>query len=122
MIYSDRRFAYEEAQQVIETGRGDYAEEILTLNRLAQAMRRERFRNGAISFDRAEAKFRLDEKGRPLGVYFKEQKEANQMIEEFMLLANRRVAEFCGKVKGRKSGRTMVYRVHDEPKIGRAHV
>ncbi|HCP59010.1 MAG TPA: ribonuclease R, partial [Alistipes obesi] len=84
VIYSDRRFAYEEAQQVIETGRGDYAEEILTLNRLAQAMRRERFRNGAISFDRAEAKFRLDEKGRPVGVYFKEQKEANQMIEEFM--------------------------------------
>ena len=117
MIYSDRRFAYEEAQQVIETGRGDYAEEILTLNRLAQAMRRERFRNGAISFDRAEAKFRLDEKGRPLGVYFKEQKEANQMIEEFMLLANRRVAEFCGKVRGRKSGRTMVYRVHDEPNV-----
>ena len=97
VIYSDRRFAYEEAQQVIETGRGDYAEEILTLNRLAQAMRRERFRNGAISFDRAEAKFRLDEKGRPVGVYFKEQKEANQMIEEFMLLANRRVAEFCSE-------------------------
>ena len=117
VIYSDRRFAYEEAQQVIETGRGDYAEEILTLNRLAQAMRRERFRNGAISFDRAEAKFRLDEKGRPVGVYFKEQKEANQMIEEFMLLANRRVAEFCGKVRGRKSGRTMVYRVHDEPNV-----
>ena len=118
VIYSDRRFAYEEAQQVIETGRGDYAEEILTLNRLAQAMRRERFRNGAISFDRAEAKFRLDEKGRPLGVYFKEQKEANQMIEEFMLLANRRVAEFCGKrrtEKGRNVARTMVYRVHDAP-------
>ena len=84
---------------------------------LAQAMRRERLRNGAISFDRAEAKFRLDEKGRPVGVYFKEQKEANQMIEEFMLLANRRVAEFCGKVRGRKSGRTMVYRVHDEPNV-----
>ena len=67
--------------------------------------------------ERAAAKFRLDEKGRPLGVYFKEQKEANQMIEEFMLLANRRVAEFCGKVKGRKSGRTMVYRVHDEPNV-----
>ena len=118
VIYSDRRFAYEEAQQVIETGRGDYAEEILTLNRLAQAMRRERFRNGAISFDRAEAKFRLDEKGRPVGVYFKEQKEANQMIEEFMLLANRRVAEFCGKRKtdkGRTVERTMVYRVHDKP-------
>ena len=115
VIYSDRRFSYEEAQQVIETGQGDYADEILTLNRLAQAMRRERFRHGAIGFDRAEAKFRLDEKGRPLGVSFKEQKEANQLIEEFMLLANRRVAEFCGKVRGRKSKRTMVYRVHDEP-------
>ena len=117
VIYSDRRFSYEEAQEVIETGRGDFAEEISTLNRLAQAMRRERFRHGAISFDRAEAKFKLDENGKPLSVYFKEQKEANQMIEEFMLLANRRVAEFCGKVRGRKSNRTMVYRVHDEPNV-----
>ncbi len=117
VIYSDRRFAYEEAQQVIETGRGDYAEEILTLNRLAQGLRRERFRRGAISFEREEVRFRLDEKGRPLGVYIKEQKEANQMIEEFMLLANRRVAEFCGRrmQNGRKVARTMVYRVHDEP-------
>ena len=118
VIYSDRRFAYEEAQQVIETGRGDYAEEILTLNRLAQALRKERFKNGAISFDREEVKFRLDENGKPLGVYFKEQKESNQMIEEFMLLANRRVAEFCGKRRtesGRSAERTMVYRVHDTP-------
>jgi len=117
VIYSDRRFSYEEAQQIIETGRGDYAEEILTLNRLAQALRRERFRRGAIGFDRAEAKFALDEKGRPLSVYFKEQKEANQMIEEFMLLANKRVAEFCGSRlrNGRKVARTMVYRVHDQP-------
>ena len=117
VIHSDRRFTYAEAQEVIETGRGDFAEEILTLNRLAQELRRQRFRNGAISFDREEVKFRLDENGKPLGVYFKEQKESNQMIEEFMLLANRRVAEFCGKVKGRKSGRTMVYRVHDEPNV-----
>ena len=117
VIYSDRRFTYAEAQEIIETGRGDYAEEVLTLNRLAQALRKERFKNGAISFDREEVKFRLDENGKPLGVYFKEQKESNQMIEEFMLLANRRVAEFCGKVRGRKSGRTMVYRVHDEPNV-----
>ena len=117
VISSDRRFTYAEAQEVIETGRGDYAEEILTLNRLAQALRRQRFKNGAISFDREEVKFQLDETGKPLGVYFKEQKESNQMIEEFMLLANRRVAEFCGKVRGRKSGRTMVYRVHDEPNV-----
>ena len=117
VIHSDRRFTYAEAQEIIETGRGDYAEEVLTLNRLAQALRKERFKNGAISFDREEVKFRLDENGKPLGVYFKEQKESNQMIEEFMLLANRRVAEFCGKVRGRKSGRTMVYRVHDEPNV-----
>ena len=97
VIHSDRRFTYAEAQEIIETGRGDYAEEVLTLNRLAQALRAERFKNGAISFDREEVKFRLDENGKPLGVYFKEQKESNQMIEEFMLLANRRVAEFCGK-------------------------
>ena len=118
VIYSDRRFTYAEAQEVIETGKGDYAEEIATLNRLAQAMRRRRFRNGAIAFDREEAKFILDEKGKPLGVYFKEQKEANMMIEEFMLLANRRVAEFCAhrkSDKGRSVPRTMVYRVHDAP-------
>lgn len=117
VIYSDRRFTYAEAQEVIETGRGDYAEEILTLNRLAQALRRQRFKNGAISFDREEVKFQLDETGKPLGVYFKEQKEANQLIEEFMLLANKQVAEFCGhhKVNGRAVRRTMVYRVHDVP-------
>ena len=115
VIYSDRRFTYEEAQQVIETGEGDLKEEILTLNRLAQKMRAQRFRNGAISFARKEAKFRLDEKGKPLGVYFKEQKEANQLIEEFMLLANRQVAEFVGRKRGKSGQRTMVYRVHDEP-------
>ena len=118
VIHSDRRFTYAEAQEIIETGRGDYAEEVLTLNRLAQALRKERFRNGAISFDREEVKFRLDENGKPLGVYFKEQKESNQMIEEFMLLANRRVAEFCGKRRtesGRSAERTMVYRVNDTP-------
>ena len=118
VIYSDRRFTYAEAQEVIETGRGDYAEEIATLNRLAQGLRRERFRHGAIAFEREEAKFILDEKGKPLGVYFKEQKEANMMIEEFMLLANRRVAEFCAHrrtEKGRAVPRTMVFRVHDTP-------
>ena len=113
VIYSDRRFAYEEAQQVIETGRGDMAEEILTLHRLAQTMRRERFRRGAIAFDRREAKFSLDESGHPTGVCFKVQKEANQLIEEFMLLANRRVAAFCARKNGHE--RTMVFRVHDKP-------
>ena len=110
VIHSDRRFTYAEAQEIIETGRGDYAEEVLTLNRLAQELRRQRFRNGAISFEREEMKFQLDETGRPIGVYFKEQKESNQMIEEFMLLANRRVAEFCS------------HRVDANGQIGRAHV
>ena len=113
VICSDRRFTYEEAQQVIESGKGDMQNEILTLHRLAQALREERFRKGAISFSRREAKFTLDEKGHPTGVYFKVQKEANQLIEEFMLLANRSVARFCAKRNGRP--RTMVFRVHDEP-------
>ena len=124
VIHSNRRFTYEEAQEVIERGAGEYAEEITTLNRLAQTLRKERFRHGAIAFERDEVRFRLDEKGRPLGVYMKVQKEANQLIEEFMLLANRRVAEFCAHriANGRRVPRPMVYRVHDEPsedKLGR---
>lgn len=118
VIRSDRRFDYAEAQQVIETGTGDFAEELLTLNRLAQTLRSERLRNGAVVFERLEPKFHLDEKGRPTGIYYKEQKESNQLIEEFMLLANRRVAQFCGRRKlssGRTQPRTMVYRVHDVP-------
>ncbi|MDE7304603.1 MAG: ribonuclease R, partial [Alistipes sp.] len=118
VIHSDRRFTYAEAQEIIETGRGDFAEEVTTLNRLAQELRRQRFKNGAIGFDREEVKFRLDEEGRPVGVYFKEQTDSNRMIEEFMLLANRRVAEFCSSriaENGRKVPRTMVYRVHDAP-------
>ena len=117
VIYSDRRFTYAEAQARIETGVGDYAEEVSTMNRLAQTMRKRRFKDGAISFERAEFKFILDEKGKPLGVYTKEQKESNQLVEEFMLLANRRVAEYCSQreVNGKKVARSMVYRVHDEP-------
>ncbi len=118
VIHSDRRYAYQEAQQIIETGRGDYAEEILTLHRLAQKMRTARFKRGAIAFEGEEMKFRLDESGKPIEVYFKVQQEANQLIEEFMLLANRRVAEFCAhslSEKGRKTPRTMIYRVHDVP-------
>ena len=117
VIYSDRRFTYAEAQSRIETGVGDYAEEIGVMNGMAQKLRRRRFKDGAVSFERAEFKFILDEKGKPLGVYTKEQQEANQMIEEFMLLANRRVAEFCAscEVGGRRVPRAMVYRVHDEP-------
>ena len=118
VIYSDRRFTYQEAQAIIETGKGDYAEEVLTLHRLAQALRADRFKHGALNFDREEMKFKLDEAGRPIDVYFKVQQEANQMIEEFMLLANRRVATFCGhriNEHGRRIPRTMVYRVHDKP-------
>lgn len=117
VIHSDRRFTYEEAQEVIETGKGDFSTEITTLNRLAQALRKERFKHGAIAFERDEIRFKLDDKGAPIGVYTKVQKEANQLIEEFMLLANRRVAEFCAHrlSNGRKVPRPMVFRVHDEP-------
>ncbi|GHU98264.1 ribonuclease R [Bacteroidia bacterium] len=119
VIRSDRRFTYDQVQQIIEGAQGDFRDEILTLNSLAQTLRRERFAAGAISFEREEAKFSLDEKGKPLGVYFKEQKEANQLVEEFMLLANRTVAEFVGKKRGEgaSAGRTMVYRVHDKPDV-----
>ena len=117
VIHSDRRFTYEEAQSVIEGGEGDFKEEILTLNTLAQGLRKERFKHGAIAFERDEIRFKLDSKGAPIGVYTKVQKESNQLIEEFMLLANRRVAEFCAYriSNGRKVPRPMVFRVHDEP-------
>ena len=117
VIHSDRRFTYEEAQAVIEGGEGDFKDEILTLNTLAQGLRKERFKHGAIAFERDEIRFKLDSKGAPIGVYTKVQKEANQLIEEFMLLANRRVAEFCAyrMSNGRKVPRPMVFRVHDEP-------
>ncbi|MCL2561797.1 MAG: ribonuclease R [Rikenellaceae bacterium] len=117
VIRSNRRFAYEEAQAIIDTGAGDYADEVLTLNTLAQKLRAARFANGSIAFEREEFRFRLDPTGKPLGVSFVEHKESNQLIEEFMLLANRRVAEFVGRKRGTKPGRTMVYRVHDEPNV-----
>lgn len=120
IIHSDRRFTYEEAQQIIETGIGDFAHEIKIMNSIAQKLRSGRFRKGAISFDKAEVKFRLDEKGNPLGVYLKEYKDSNKLIEEFMLLANRSVAAFIGKSKKQKDGkaktqRPFVYRIHDSP-------
>lgn len=115
LIRSNRRFAYEEAQEVIEGAEGDYRKEILLLNDLAQKLRQERFRCGAIDFDREEVKFNLDEKGRPTGVYFKRSKEANKLIEEFMLLANKKVAERIGKPKEGKKARTFVYRIHERP-------
>jgi len=115
VILSKRRFTYEEAQQVIETGKGDMSDQILLLHSLAQKMRAERFKKGAIAFERLEVKFDLDPKGKPLGVYFKENKEANQLIEEFMLLANRRVAEFIGSRKDGHRDLPFVYRIHDKP-------
>lgn len=112
---SDRRFTYEEAQQVIETGKGDFKEEILTLDRLAKALRKKRFDNGAIAFDRVEVRFEIDDKGKPLSVFFKEQKDANKLIEEFMLLANKTVATHIGKPGRGQKAKTFVYRVHDVP-------
>ena len=114
VIRSNRRFTYDEAQAAIETGQGDYSQEINTLNRLAQQLRERRFAEGAIDFDRYEVKFEIDEKGRPLRVYFKESKEANKLIEEFMLLANRTVAESIGK-RGGRTKKTFVYRIHEQP-------
>ncbi len=112
---SDRRFTYEEAQQVIETGKGDFKEEILTLDRLAKILRKRRFDNGAIAFDRVEVRFEIDDKGKPLSVFFKEQKDANKLIEEFMLLANKTVATHIGKPGRGQKAKTFVYRVHDVP-------
>lgn len=116
VINSDRRFAYEEAQEVIEKGEGDFAEYILPVHQLAQILRKERFEHNAINFETEEVRFRLDEKGKPLGVYLKVQKEANFLIEEFMLLANRKVAEKVGKRSARNQDvKTFIYRIHDEP-------
>ena len=116
VIYSDRRFTYEEVQEVIETGKGDFTSEILKLNALAYKLRDRKFKNGAISFETTEVKFKLDEKGRPIGVYVKERKDAHKLIEDFMLLANRKVAEFVSKKGKGKQKYTFVYRVHDSPK------
>lgn len=116
-IHSDRRFSYEEAQEVIENKAGDYATEILKLNELAYILRERKFKNGAISFESTEVKFKLDENGKPIGVYVKERKDAHKLIEDYMLLANRKVAEFIAtKLKG-KNKLTFVYRVHDSPNM-----
>lgn len=127
VIYSDQRFAYEEAQQIIETKgnvipqeisitgseyvvRDEIVEATLKLDELAKILRRKRMADGAISFDKVEVKFNLNEEAEPVGVFFKVSKDANHLIEEFMLLANRKVAEYIGKQK-----KTFVYRIHDEP-------
>lgn len=137
VINSNRRFAYEEVQELLERSGeaseedyrysditpekgdaasfGEFSEELIILNRLAHKLRAARFKNGAIGFDREEVRFETDEKGRPLSVYFKRSKDANKLIEEFMLLANRTVAESIGKVKKGEKPRTLPYRIHDMP-------
>jgi len=117
VIHSDRRFSYEEAQEVIENKTGDYATEILKLNELAYILRDRKFKNGAISFESTEVKFKLDEAGKPIGVYVKERKDAHKLIEDYMLLANRKVAEFIAKKSKGKQKLTFVYRVHDSPNM-----
>jgi Exoribonuclease R len=115
IIKSDRRFTYEEAQERIETGKGDFSEELLELNKLAQILRTQRLANGSIDFDRVEVRFEIDEAGKPVSVYFKESKEANKLVEEFMLLANKAVAEYVGKVPKNKKAKVFPYRIHDIP-------
>lgn len=115
VIESDRRFTYEEAQQIIETKEGDFKDEILMLDTIAKALREKRFTTGAINFDRYEVKFEIDEKGKPISVYFKESKDANKLVEEFMLLANRTVAEKIGKAPKGKKPKVLPYRIHDLP-------
>ena len=133
VTYSDQRFAYEEAQEIIETKSDSIPEEVsitgksytvkkeivaatLKLDELAKKLRKRRMQHGAITFDRVEVKFNLNEEAEPVGVYFKESKDANKLIEEFMLLANKKVAEFIGKNKnGTPTKNTFIYRVHDEP-------
>ncbi|WP_298285233.1 ribonuclease R [uncultured Lutibacter sp.] len=134
VTYSDIRFAYEEAQEIIETKQPIISKEIsitgeaytvtpeivtaiLTLDTLAKKLRKKRLQQGAITFDRVEVKFNLNENAEPIGVFFKESKDANKLIEEFMLLANKKVAEFIGSNKGVPSKKTFIYRVHDEPDI-----
>ncbi|MBP9187612.1 MAG: RNB domain-containing ribonuclease, partial [Bacteroidia bacterium] len=115
IIYSDRRFAYEEAQERIESKTGDFATEINILNDIALILRKARFKNGAVNFETEEVKFKLDENFKPIGIFKKVRKDAHKMIEEFMLLANRSVAEFVHNMKDGKEPKTFVYRVHEPP-------
>lgn len=116
VIHSDRRFTYEEAQERIEGKDGDFKEEILVLDSLAKIMREKRIKDGAITFDRSEVRFNLDENNQPIGVYFKISKDSNHLIEEFMLLANKKVSEFVSLNKrGEITKNTFIYRIHDDP-------
>jgi ribonuclease R len=116
VIRSKRRYAYEEVQEMIEEGpKDDNYEYLITLNTLAKKLREERFKKGSIAFRSQEVRFKLDEEGKPLGAYVREQKEAHMLIEDFMLLANRLVAEKIGKIQGKQKAKTFVYRIHDTP-------
>lgn len=115
IIHSDRRFTYEEAQQRLESSQGDFQEEINILDRLAKKIKKERFGNGAIAFETVEVKFKLDDKGVPLGIIPKVRKDAHKLIEEFMLLANKRVAEYIFRLRNGHDKNTFVYRSHDDP-------
>ncbi len=115
VIHSNKRFSYDDAQEIIETGEGELKDEMLQLNNLAVKLREERFQSGSIAFDRFEIKFKIAEDGKPLSVYFKESKDSNKLIEEFMLLANLKVAEYVGKPSKNKTPKTFVYRIHDRP-------
>jgi ribonuclease R len=115
VIHSDRRFAYEEVQEIIEGADGDYAKEIHLLNGMAQSIRAERFKKGAINFSSQEVRFKLDEHAKPIGIVVKESKEAHQLIEEFMLLANRTIAEYVGGIRFKDKPVPFPYRVHDVP-------
>jgi ribonuclease R len=115
VINSNRRFAYEEVQVIIESGTGEFANEIMVLNKVATALREERFKKGSFNFETQEVRFKLDKQGHPIAIYIREMKEANKLIEDFMLLANRKVAEWVGKKRGTQPVKTFVYRVHDTP-------
>ena len=115
IINSNHRFTYEEVQSMLEGEDGAYKKEIFTFNQLATKLREERFKKGAINFESVEVKFKLDEHSNPIGVFIKEQKEAHRLIEDFMLLANKKVAEYVGKPQGNKKIKPFVYRIHDEP-------
>ncbi len=115
IIKSNRRFNYEEVQEIIENEKGEYSEQLLLLNQIAQIVRKKRMKNGALGFDKKEVKFKLDDKGHPISVHFKEQKDAHKLVEEYMLLANKTVAERIGRPRGRSKPKTFVYRIHDIP-------
>jgi ribonuclease R len=119
VTHSDRRFTYEEAQEIIEGAEGDHKDDLLTLDRLAKLYRKNRLKQGAMNIESSEIRFRLDENGEPVEVVEKRSKDAHKLIEEFMLLANKRVAIFIGKQKGNTSSENCVYRVHDKPDLAK---